>query len=81
MFLVPLSLPRLNNLKIFYVYSSNLISEIPERIGDMVYLEKLDMSQNGLCGGISSCLFMLKNLSALVGKIQENFIKHQSEHG
>jgi hypothetical protein len=65
----------------FYVYNSNLICEIPERIGDMVYLEKLVMSQNGLCGGISSGLFMLKNISILVGKIQEDFRKHQSEHG
>lgn len=32
----------------FYVYNPNLIGEIPERIGDMVYLEKLVMSQNGL---------------------------------
>lgn len=73
---------RLNKLKVFfYVYNSNLIGEIPERIGDMVYLEKLVMSQNGLCGGISSGLFMLKNISILVGKIQEDFRKHQSEHG
>ncbi|AES97089.1 hypothetical protein MTR_5g045200 [Medicago truncatula] len=67
--------------RFFYVYNSNLIGEITERIVDMVYLEKLVMSHNGLCGGISSGLFMLKNLSILVGKIQEDFEKHQSEHG
>lgn len=43
-----LSIPRLKGFFFFYVYNPNLIGEIPERIGDMVYLEKLVMSQNGL---------------------------------
>ncbi|RDX97085.1 Receptor-like protein kinase HSL1, partial [Mucuna pruriens] len=56
---------RLNKLKVFYMYGSNLVGEIPQTIGDMVALEILDISQNRLSGQIPSGLFMLKNLSGM----------------
>jgi len=49
---LPLSLTKLNKLKVLYAYGSNLIGGIPEKIGDMVSLEKLDMRGNGLTGEI-----------------------------
>ncbi|KAL2321336.1 hypothetical protein Fmac_030305 [Flemingia macrophylla] len=56
---------RLKKLKIFYMFCSNLVGEIPETIGDMVALEILDLSQNELSGQIPSGLFMLKNLTIM----------------
>ncbi|XP_015966098.2 LRR receptor-like serine/threonine-protein kinase HSL2 [Arachis duranensis] len=60
---IPVS--KLTKLKLFHVYATNLVGEIPENIGEMVDLENLDMSQNGLTGGIPSGLFLLKNLTIL----------------
>ncbi|CAL5186412.1 unnamed protein product [Lathyrus oleraceus] len=60
---LPLSLTKLKKLKFFIIHASNLVGEIPENIGDMVALEKLDLSENNLTGKIPSGLFMLKNLS------------------
>ncbi|RDY03231.1 Receptor-like protein kinase HSL1, partial [Mucuna pruriens] len=62
---LPWNLTRFSKLKVFYLYSTNLVGEIPENIGDMVALEKLDVSKNGLTGRIPSGLFVLKNLSTL----------------
>ncbi|XP_027358922.1 receptor-like protein kinase 5 [Abrus precatorius] len=62
---LPSSLTQLNKLKVFYMYGSNLAGEIPEAIGEMVALEQLDLSGNGLSGQIPNGLFMLKNLSIL----------------
>ncbi|KAL2321337.1 hypothetical protein Fmac_030306 [Flemingia macrophylla] len=62
---LPSSLTQLNKLKVFHMYLSNLVGEIPEAIKHMVALEELDLSYNGLTGQIPNGLFMLKNLSVL----------------
>ncbi|KAL2334399.1 hypothetical protein Fmac_015612 [Flemingia macrophylla] len=62
---LPWNLTKFTRLKVLYLYSTNLVGEIPENIGDMVALEKVDMSKNNLTGGVPSGLFMLKNLTAL----------------
>ncbi|KAK7314399.1 hypothetical protein VNO77_32921 [Canavalia gladiata] len=54
---------QLKKLKVFYMYESNLVGEIPDNIGQMEALEKLDISLNNLTGKIPGGLFMLKNLS------------------
>ncbi|KAG5099289.1 hypothetical protein JHK82_044341 [Glycine max] len=56
---------RLNKLKVFFMFQSNLVGEIPQTIGNMVALERLDLSQNNLSGPIPSGLFMLENLSIM----------------
>ncbi|KAL9324722.1 hypothetical protein ACSQ67_009579 [Phaseolus vulgaris] len=60
---LPSSLTQLNKLKVFHMFESNLVGEIPETIGHMVALENLDLSKNGISGQIPNGLFMLKNLS------------------
>ncbi|KAK7314816.1 hypothetical protein VNO77_33344 [Canavalia gladiata] len=62
---LPWNLTRFSKMKVFYLYGTNLVGEIPENIVDMVALEKLDVSNNGLTGEIHSGLFMLKNLTTL----------------
>ncbi|XP_061371282.1 receptor-like protein kinase HSL1 [Gastrolobium bilobum] len=62
---LPSSLTQLNKLKVFHMYDSNLVGEIPESIGEMVALEELDLSGNGLSGQIPNSLFTLKNLNIL----------------
>ncbi|XP_047149486.1 receptor-like protein kinase HSL1 [Vigna umbellata] len=62
---LPWNLTKFNKLKVFYLYGTNLVGEIPDNIGDMVALEKLDASKNNLTGGIPSGLFLLKNLTSL----------------
>ncbi|KAH1161010.1 hypothetical protein AAZX31_01G007300 [Glycine max] len=56
---------RLNKLKFFFMFQSNLVGEIPETIVNMVALERLDLSQNNLSGPIPGGLFMLENLSIM----------------
>ncbi|KAL5572543.1 hypothetical protein UlMin_022140 [Ulmus minor] len=63
---LPSEYTQLKKLKIFYAYKSNLIGEIPERMGDMAALEELDIQQNSLTGKIPEGLFTLKNLSRLL---------------
>jgi len=62
---MPWNLTKFNRLKVFYLFGTNLVGEIPDNIGDMLALEKLDLSKNGLTGGIPSGLFLLKNLTSL----------------
>ncbi|XP_027358654.1 receptor-like protein kinase 5 [Abrus precatorius] len=62
---LPWNLTKFTKMKVFYLFSTNLVGEIPETIGDMVALEKLDLSQNGVTGGIPSGLLLLKNLTTL----------------
>ncbi|KAL5173918.1 Receptor-like protein kinase HSL1 [Glycine soja] len=62
---LPWNLTKFNKLKVFNLYGTNLVGEIPENIGDMVALDMLDMSNNSLAGGIPSGLFLLKNLTSL----------------
>ena len=56
---------RLNKLKFFFMFESNLVGEIPETIGNMVALERLDLSVNDLSGQIPRGLFMLKSLNII----------------
>nr|XP_048321701.1 receptor-like protein kinase HSL1 [Ziziphus jujuba var. spinosa] len=62
---IPSKYTQLKKLKCLWIPESNLIGEIPENIGDLVSLNELDLSMNGLSGKIPSSLFMLKNLSIL----------------
>nr|XP_048321109.1 receptor-like protein kinase 5 [Ziziphus jujuba var. spinosa] len=62
---LPSNYTQLKKLKYLWIPQSNMIGEIPESIGDMVSLNEVDLSTNGLSGKIPSSLFMLKNLSIL----------------
>ncbi|XP_059431679.1 receptor-like protein kinase 5 [Corylus avellana] len=60
---LPSEFTKLKKLKYLWVAGSNLVGEIPYKIGEMVALEHLDLSMNNLSGNIPSGLFMPKNLS------------------
>ncbi|CAK7337518.1 unnamed protein product [Dovyalis caffra] len=61
----PSNFTQLKKLKKLWLSASNLIGEVPEKIGEMVALEHLDLSMNNLTGHIPSGLFILKNLKVL----------------
>lgn len=56
---------KLKKLRNFFMPESSLIGEIPESIGNLIALEFLDLSYNGLSGKIPDSLFLLKNLTKL----------------